>query len=244
MITKVEGIIISETPYGETSKIINVFTKEYGIIGIMCKGVKTLKSPLRAVTLKYTYGFFNIYYKENKLSLLKDVDVIDEFKNIKNNIILISYLSYLCDLTSQVFKQCNEKEIYNLLIQAIKKINGGLDPLVITNIVELKLLPYLGVGLELDSCILCGSNKNIVTIDASRGGYVCKDCYTNEIIVSSKTIKLVRMYYYVMLDTITEFNIKAEVVQEINHFIEEYYEKYTGLYLKSKKFLKQMLMLK
>ena len=86
MISEVEGLIIKETPYGETSKIINVFTKEYGTIGIMCKGAKSLKSKLRSSTIKLTYGKFYIYYKENKLSLLSNVDIINPLKNIKSDI--------------------------------------------------------------------------------------------------------------------------------------------------------------
>ena len=41
MIKEVEGIIVREIPYGETSKIIHVYTIE-GIISIMCKGAKSL----------------------------------------------------------------------------------------------------------------------------------------------------------------------------------------------------------
>lgn len=39
MLKEVEGIIVREIPYGETSKIIHVYTIE-GIISIMCKGAK------------------------------------------------------------------------------------------------------------------------------------------------------------------------------------------------------------
>ena len=35
---EVDGFVLSEIPYGESSKIINVLTREYGVIGIMCKG--------------------------------------------------------------------------------------------------------------------------------------------------------------------------------------------------------------
>ena len=42
MNTEVEGFVLTETPYGETSKIINVLTRKYGLIGIMCKGAKSL----------------------------------------------------------------------------------------------------------------------------------------------------------------------------------------------------------
>ena len=241
MITKVEGIIVNETPYGDTSKIIHILTKDRGLIGVMCKGVKSLKSRLRALTIKFTYGFFYLYFKEDKLSILKDVDVIEDFKTIKNDILLISYLNYLTELTTQVYKQNKDNTIYNLYIASIKKLNSNLDPLVITNILELKYLPYLGVGLELDACILCGNKTDIVTIDADIGGYICKNCYTNQIIVSKKTVQLIRMYYYVEIDSILHLKIDEKVVKEINFFINRYYERYTGLFLNSKKFLNKML---
>ncbi len=241
MITKVEGIIVSETPYGETSKIINLLTKEYGIIGIMCKGAKSIKSKLRALTMKFTYGFFYIYYKKDKLSILKDVDIIEDFLVIKNDIILISYLNYITELTVQVYKQSNEKIIYDLYLAVIKKINQKMNPLILTNILQFKYLPFLGISLELDSCILCGNKTNIVTIDADTGGFICQNCYQNQILVSNKTIKLIRMYYYVSIDSITEIKISDDIAREINFFINRYYDRYTGLYLNSKKFLNKIL---
>ncbi len=243
MITKVEGIIVSETPFKDTSKIIQILTKEYGLIGVLCKGVKSMKSPLRALTIKFTYGFFYLYYKEDKLSILKDVDVIEDFKTIKSDILLISYLNYLTELTTQVYKQSEEKILYTLFIEGIKKINEGLNPLVITNILELKYLPFLGVGLELDSCILCGNKTDIVTLDADIGGYVCKRCFTNQILVSKKTVQLIRMYYYIEISSIRDLKISDTIVREINFFINRYYERYTGLFLNSKKFLNKMLSL-
>lgn len=241
MITKVEGMIVSETPYGDTSKIIHLYTKEFGIISIMCKGVKSMKSRLRALTMKFTYGFFYIYYKEDKLSLLKDVDIIEDFKVIKNDILLISYLNYITELTTQVYKHSVDEGLYELYLSVIKKMNQGMDALILTNILEIKYLPYLGVGLELDRCILCVNKTNIVTIDADTGGFICKNCYRNQILVSSKTVKLIRMYYYVEIDSISKLSISEEVAREINFFINRYYERYTGLYLQSKKFLNKML---
>ena len=63
MIEKLEGIVVSETPYGDNSKIVNVFTREHGIVGVMCHGVKSMKSPLRTKTIKFSYGYFHINYK-------------------------------------------------------------------------------------------------------------------------------------------------------------------------------------
>lgn len=241
MLSEVEGFIISETPYGETSKIINVFTKEYGIIGIMCKGAKSIKSKNRVSTMRLTYAKFNLYLKKGKLSNLVSADIINPLKKIKEDIILISYLSYISEITSQVIKQSNNSRIYDDFIAAILKIEAGLDPLVITNILEIKYLSELGVLFSLDECVICGSKKNIATIDADKGGFICLDCLTNEILVDAKVIKMIRMYYYVNISGISAIKIEENIKKIINEFLDTYYERYTGLYLNSKNFLKNLI---
>ena len=239
MLKEIEGIIIREIPYGETSKIIHVYTNE-GVISIMCKGAKTLKSHFRATNLKFTYGRFNIYYKENKLSTLRSVDIINPLSKIKNDITLLSYINYITELTTQILKQTTE-DIYEDYLNTILKIESGLDPLIMSNILEIKYLDYLGVGLNLDSCVSCGRKVNIITIDGDRGGYICTNCYQNELIVDKKTIELLRMYYYVDIKSISKLKISDKVKNEINHFLNTYYDRYTGLYLKSKDFLKKLI---
>lgn len=239
MLKEIEGMIVREIPYGETSKIIHVYTSK-GIISIMCKGARNLKSPFRATTLKFTYGKFYIFYKENKLSTLKSVDIINSLSKIKNDIILLSYVNYLTELTTQVIKQTTDN-IYENYITAILKIESGLNPLIITNIIEIKYLDYLGVGLNLNACVSCDAKTNIITIDGDRGGYICANCYQNEIIVDKKTIELLRMYYYVDIKSISKLKISDKVKNEINYFLNTYYDRYTGLYLKSKDFLKKLV---
>jgi len=243
MIKKVEGIIIHEQDYSESSKIINVLTKEYGIIGIIAKGVKRMKSNLRGVSGKLTYGNFHIYYKKDKLSNLISVDVVNSFKNIKTDIIKISYTSFIIELVEQVIKEDYKKDIYNILISSIIKIEENYDPLVITNILELKLLEYLGVRPMIDGCAICDNKTDIVTISVDKGGYICAHCYHNEPKITDKSIKLIRMFYYVDISKITKLDISDASKKEIDRFINDYYDKYTGLYLKTKKFLDNLVKL-
>lgn len=238
MIETLEGIVLFEKDYGESSKILNVYTVNHGIIGIISKGCKKIKSPLRSVSSKLVYGVFNVYYKENKLSTLISVDVLDNFKNIMLDIKKVSYASFLLELTYQVAKQNNHSDIYALLINALKKINDGFDPMVIMNIIELKYLDYLGVMPIINACAICGKTNSIATLSSTRGGYVCNKCLTNEKIVSEKTIKLIRLFYYVDISKISKLDIDFNEKNEINLFLDEYYDNYTGLYLKSKNFLK------
>lgn len=240
-IRKIEGIVINDTNYSESSKILNVLTKDYGIIGIISKGCRKVKSNLRTVSNKLIYGDFNVYYKENGLSTLISVDLKKYYKNIMTDIIKMSYATYLLELTGQTFKQNPDQSIYDLLINALIKIDDGLDPLIITNIIELKYLDFLGIGLNVDACNICGNNQDIITLSINSGGFICKNCYTNEPIVSPKTIKVLRMFYYVDLARITKLDLANQTIKEISSFLDEYYDNYSGLYLKSKDFLKRFV---
>lgn len=183
------------------------------------------------------YGIFHIYYKEKGISTLCDVDIKNSFLQLQKDIKRISYASYLLDLTEQVYRHTEEKEMYPLLVAALEKMNESYDCRVLTNIIELKYLSFLGIRPILDCCSVCGNQKEIVTIDVKAGGYLCKNCYQNERIFSNKMIKLVRMFYYVDISKITKLEVTEEVQKELNEFIDEYYDQYAGLYLKSKSFL-------
>ena len=240
MIKKIEGIILSEVDYKESSKIINILTPEEGIIGVVARGAKRLKSPIANVTNKLTYGYFHLNAHENRMPTLIEVDIINSFKNIKKDLTKLSYSIFLLELSGGVYKNENNKNIYKLLIDSLIKIEEGYDPMVITNILELKYLEYLAILPVIDKCVSCGSTKDIVTISSYKGGYLCKNCVTTDNIVTDKTIKLIRMFYYVDISKITKLEISENIKKEINDFIDDYYDRYSGLYLKSKTFLREI----
>jgi DNA repair protein RecO (recombination protein O) len=238
-IISVDGIVVSSTPFKENSKIINIFTKEKGIIGCVSKGCKKLKSPLRLISESFAYGTFHLYYKEDKLSTLIDGDIKNYLINSKSDIVKISYLSYLCELSVNVYKESESEDIYSLLEAAILKIEEGYNPQIITNIIELQYLKYIGIDLNLDGCVVCGNNK-VVTLSLSKGGYICSNHRTNEPIIDEKVLKLLRLYNYVDISKITNLDIDNSISNEINRLINEYYDEYSGINIKSKKFLKDL----
>lgn len=238
-IISIEGFVLSSLKYGENSKILNILTKEKGIIGVIAKGALKEKSKLRVVSDKFTYAVFHMYYKEGKLSTLIGADVINYFINIRSDIEKIGYLGYLSDLTKNVYKQFRDEEIYNILISAIVKIEEGFNPKVITNIVEIKYLDYLGVSLNLSGCVICG-NTNVVSLSHSKGGYVCALHRKDEPIYDEAVLKMIKAYYYVDISKITSLSLKDKVINDIDTFLSTYYKEYTGLYLKSKNFIEQI----
>ena len=240
MVKKIEGIVVSEVDYKESSKIINVLTLDMGVIGIIARGTKQIKNKLSGVTSKLTYGYFHVNYKENGLSSLIEVDVIDRFKNIRKDINLMSYSIYLLELAERVYKHDNDNSIYQILIDSLKKIDEGYDYKVISHIFELKMLDFLGIRPVIDECVNCGKKDNIVTISSYRGGYLCNECARGEVIVNIKTIKLLRMFYYVDISKITKLDVADNIKEELSKFIYDYYDRYSGIYLKSREFLQNL----
>lgn len=239
-VIKVEGIVIKDVAYGETSKILTLLTKDYGLLSVMAKGCRSMKSKLRGVSCKLTYGTFYLVYKKTGLSILTAVDVLCPFTSILMDIEKISYASYLLELTEQIMKEAFHEELFDLLKSGLIKIEEGLSPSLITNILELKFLDFLGVAPIVSKCVVCGNVKNIQTISIQAGGYLCSSCYRGEKLYDKKTIKLLRMLYLVDVSKISKIEISNDVQKELNQFIETYYDQYTGLYVNSKKFLNNL----
>lgn len=236
-IKKVEGIVVREIDYSNTSKIITVITKEHGSINLLAKGAKKITSNLRTLTSTFSYAEFQISYKPDKLSTLIAVDLKQNLNNIKSDIGAYSYASYITEIMIQITKQDFNERLYYLFINSLLKINEGYNPKIITNIFELQALSFLGIQPVLDKCIKCAAPA-VATFSVEAGGCLCRKCMDTEWVTSAKVLKLIGLLSYVDVGKITKLDIKPEVIEELNMFIDLYFEKYSGLYLKSKKSLK------
>ena len=95
-----------------------------------------------------------------------------------------------------------------------------------------------------------GISSDLSPKDPMYGIYIFKKGFGGEVveligeydyIVSPKTIKIIRMLEYVDISKISKLDVSDTVKKEINAFIDDYYDRYTGLYLKSKNFLKKLV---
>lgn len=233
-----EGIIISETNYSETSKILNIFTRS-GIYGLIAKGARRPKSKFASFTSKMTRSEFTFYYKEGKISNVIEIAPLQGLKNIYKDLKALSYASYVTELLSKVYEQNKDSHLYDLLMDALFKIEEGLDPKGISMICEVKSFAYLGVDMHLDAC-LCGS-KDIKTFSIDEASFICKDCYNGEKIFSMKALACLKLFKNVNLKELNKLNIDDVTKRELDEIIYAYLETYTGLYLKSRNFLNQLL---
>lgn len=237
MQAEVEGIVLKETLYSETSKVLQVLTKEFGLISIIAKGASSIKSPLRSLTIPFLYGKFSIIYKENKLSILKNGSIIKLYGSNNKDLKIYAYISYLSELTYHVLKENNDKELFSILKDGLDKIIDNYNPEVIKNIIEFKYLDYLGIAPNFDICQKCNLESEPFALDGSSGGFICKNCYKNETKVPNNYRKIIDRFQNVNIHEIKEIKLSKTDEDIINKFLDDYYEKYSAIYINSKIFL-------
>lgn len=247
MLEKCEGIVIRINDYGETNKIVTLYTREWGKVGVMARGAKKPSSRLAAVTQPFTYGNYLVQTGRG-LGGLQQGEIISSMKAIKEDIFLTAYASYIAELTDKSTEDRKANPfLFELFYQALNYINEGLDPEVIMLIYEMKMLNTLGLYPVLDKCSVCGSTEGRYSLSIREGGLICHRCAEKDpyrFDVSQVTIKLLRVFYYIDLNRLGNISIKEVTKSNLRKVIDSYYEEYSGLNLKSKRFLKQMDKLK
>ncbi|WP_210365972.1 DNA repair protein RecO [Bacillus sp. REN3] len=243
MLHKCEGIVIRTTDYGEANKIVTLYTRELGKVGVMARGAKKPSSRLAAVTQLFTYGHFLIQ-KGTGLGSLQQGEMISSMRAIREDIFLTAHASYIVDLTDKVTEEKKTNPyLFELLLQTLNYMNEGYDLDILTNIYEMKMLNVQGLYPVLDRCSFCGSTEGNYDFSIKEGGLICHRCFEKDpyrIKIHPGTARLLRLFYLLDLSRLGEVSVKQETKAELKQVIHAYYDEYSGLYLKTRKFLDQM----
>lgn len=87
MIVKSDAIIIKSMKYGDSSKIISVFSKEYGKISFLAKGAYQKKSKFAGILETMNEINATFYLKNNTdLFVISSADLINSCQNLSANI--------------------------------------------------------------------------------------------------------------------------------------------------------------
>lgn len=243
MLEKCEGIVIRSIDYGESNKIVTLYTREWGKVGVMARGAKKPNSRFSAVTQPFVYGYF-LVQRSSGLGLLQQGDIISSMRVLKEDIFLTAYASYIVELTDKCTDEKKPNPYhFELLFQTLNYMNEEYDPEILVNIYELKMLNSLGLYPILDRCAFCGSTEGHFSFSIREGGLICHQCLEKDPYhhkISQATVKLLRIFYFMDISRLGSISVKDSTKKELSMIIDAYYEEYSGLFLKSKKFIQSM----
>ena len=243
LLHKCEGIVIRTNHYGETNKIVTLYTKEIGKVGVMARGANKPSSRLTSVSQLFCHGHY-LFQRGKGLGSLQQGEIVESMRKVREDIFLTAYCSYIVELTDKVTEELQKNPfLFELLRLTLQSINEGKDPEILTFIYEMKMLSMIGIAPELSQCSSCGAAEGKFGFSVREGGFLCHRCFHQDphlFKVSEGTLKLLRIFYFYDLHKIGNISVKESTRKEIRTVLDAYYDTYSGIVLKSKRFLNQM----
>lgn len=240
---KCEGIVIKNTDYGESNKILHIYTREFGKLGFMARGAKKPNSRLAAVSQVFTYGNF-LFQPSRGLTTLQQGEAVSPMRHIREDIFKTAYAAYVVELLGRAVEDRKKNPfVFELLLRTLEYIDEGYDPEIIRDIFEMKMLNVLGMYPAMDRCAVCGNTEGPFAFSIRENGLLCHRCFARDpyrLPLPQPVIRLLRLFYFLDINRLGSISVKDSTKKELRTAISMYYDEYTGLQLKAGRFLSQI----
>ncbi len=178
----VEGLVVSETAKGESDKIFNIYTREFGKISLLGKSIRKEKSKLKMNLQLFSH--VKVGFIEGRVyNTITDVSSVSVFKNAKNHLGKLSLFYRISELMLSFMKgEEKDEKVFTFLLNAFQKINetelSVKELELFYCFFSFQILRLLGYEPRIQSCILCRKGiKKECYFDSKRGGVVCNKCF-------------------------------------------------------------------
>ena len=186
MIAKTEAIVLRSRKYRETSKILNLYTKEFGKLSVIAKGARGPKSKFGS-SLQPLSHVSTVLYKHDhrELHLLTQCDSVTQFRRLAEDLEKFTAAMSVVEMVEYVAhgEERNE-QLFGLALSVLKAINEAeKNAINIQYYFELHLSDVLGFKPNFHTCISCNNaldEEHIGTkggeLRLGNGGVLCAGC--------------------------------------------------------------------
>ncbi|QQD85508.1 MULTISPECIES: DNA repair protein RecO [Jeotgalicoccus] len=244
MIYQQTGMMIRQTNYSETSRIITILTESGEQVPLMARGFNKPKSPFTVLRQGFLEALFT-YNRFKGMGTLNDVDVTERYTNLNSNFELYTHGSYILEVISRALDEnYAESAYYNLLRKAYDLLDDNNERYSVTSLVLIKMLPAYGGELNVDSCAICGESnyQNYSHYSFKYHSVICNRCLSEEsleraVAISNKVLYFSLYLKHVKIRDVKSIHISEDIGKQLLRFIEMLYDEYSGVYFKSKKLI-------
>ncbi len=185
-IEKTSAIVLSIIPWRETSLVVTIFSKEYGKISGIAKGIKRTKPA--AVPLERGQIIDSVIYIKPTRSLqtLTDLQVIAFYPKIRENLEKTALRDIALELITksipdgephpELFIRTHE---FFLHLEEVQKRSANF---ILLWRYVLDIAKHLGFGMNITKCQICNRSEHLQEsggfLALDRGGIICSLCAT------------------------------------------------------------------
>lgn len=130
MLEKTEGIVLKSIPYRESSNIVQIYTKDWGLKSFIIKGGRKKNATIHSSLFQPMQLLNIVAYVNNKsnISQLKEVSILENLNNIYCNIIKSSLIFFITEvIILSLREEMKDENIYSFLYDSIIDLNNKTD---------------------------------------------------------------------------------------------------------------------
>ena len=176
------GLVLRETAYRESSKILTVLTGGEGKLTVTAHGAVRRNSKLAAATQLLAFSEMTLYSRRDRWTLT-EARSIEQFIGLRDDVTLLALGSYFAELTEAVADEDSQSpELLPLCLNALFALSEKLkEPGYVKPAFELRLMTASGFTPLIGHCSMCGQKApDCVTLDLLGGTIRCAGCSSRD----------------------------------------------------------------
>ncbi len=172
-----DALVIRSREYGESDRLLTLFSREMGKLQALAKGVRKPKSRQRAAAQLFTYGEY-LLHRGRTLDTVNEASPKESFPHLWNDYdrtLAATRVAELLDMATipgQIYP-----EAFTLTLTVFFLLEH-FDPYLLQGAYTLRLLRLLGYAPRLGECAECGGALcgPRLFISSAAGGALCLTC--------------------------------------------------------------------
>lgn len=231
IIKQARALVLHVADYGESDKLVTLYSKERGKQNCIAKGAK--RSKKRFVNKLEMFSLLDVYYAENRNSSLfriDQADLLSSFAALRSDFSRFAASQLLCELMLYWTRENDaDSHLFDLLQWSLETLDRGAEIGKTLVLFQIKLLDGLGYRPRLKNCIDCSAPGNSAVsfrFAPSRGGLVCGSCTPNHFHtagpLSLGTVKLLEKAQELDIVKIDRLQFSALSIREALQVLREY----------------------
>ncbi len=153
---RTQAIVLSRRDFGESDRLLTLFTPDYGKISAIAKGARKPQSKVSGHVELFARTDVMIH-KGRNLDILAQAELIDPYLGLREDLTRGAYANYIAELLDRFTadEDVSQSDLFVLLHQTLQRIaDDDDDPRLATRFYELMLLDLVGFRPELMECVV------------------------------------------------------------------------------------------
>ena len=172
------GIVLRETPYKDSSKILTVLTGDLGKLTVTARGALRKNSKLAAATQLLVFSEMTLLSSRDRWTLT-EARSIEQFRGLQDDVAKLALGSYFAELTEAAADEDSPNpELMPLYLNALYALSEGIKALsYVKPAFELRLMAASGFSPLVSHCPVCGrEDPEHACLNLTGGIVYCADC--------------------------------------------------------------------